>query len=164
MSSSSTQLGRGTGFAESGGNVVDAADARVRADELGQLFTYFGVFPRQAVYEHLETGVDADGTAWIDVRGHELYEAKLAVHTRYTLAPGAPAPLASTTELRVNRGDRAVDPIALGDAVQWGSTEGRARQGGRVHRRLRGRVRRRVGRRVAYALALTARREAKAPS
>src|SRR5262245_54569330 len=34
------QLGRGTGFAESGGNLVDACDARVKADELGQIFTY----------------------------------------------------------------------------------------------------------------------------
>src|SRR3984885_11188362 len=41
------QLGSSWGFAESGGNVVDAADAKLRKDELGQLFTYFGTFPRQ---------------------------------------------------------------------------------------------------------------------
>jgi hypothetical protein len=34
------QLGRGSGFAESGGNIVDAADALTRRDELGQMFTY----------------------------------------------------------------------------------------------------------------------------
>ena len=33
------QLGSSAGFAESGGNLVDAADARVRQDELGMLFT-----------------------------------------------------------------------------------------------------------------------------
>ncbi|MBV9946864.1 MAG: hypothetical protein JOZ69_08460, partial [Myxococcales bacterium] len=40
------QLGSNPGFAETGGNLVDAADARVRQDELGQVFTYFGTFPR----------------------------------------------------------------------------------------------------------------------
>ena len=148
------QLGRGTGFAESGGNLVDAADARVRADELGQLFTYFGAFPRQAVYDHLETGAEADGSAWVDVRGHELYEGELAVHTRYTLAAGARA-LVITTELE-NKGDRPLDPIDLGDAVQWGSTEKVAR-GKPVgfsgdHE---GSVIGAVGRRVSYALAPT---------
>ena len=52
-------LGGGGGFAESGGNLVDAADARLRKDELGQVVTYFGSFPRQAVYTSLE-GTDLD--------------------------------------------------------------------------------------------------------
>ena len=47
------QLGAGTGFAESGGNVIDAADAKTRIDELGLFFSYFGTFPRQAVYDRL---------------------------------------------------------------------------------------------------------------
>ncbi|HVY49751.1 MAG TPA: hypothetical protein VHB21_27845, partial [Minicystis sp.] len=112
-------LGRGSGFAESGGNVIDAADARVRVDELGQMFTFFGVFPRQAVYERLATGPTNDGAAFVDVAGHELYEAKLAVRTRYLLRPGSRA-LEVTTELE-NEGERPLDPIDLGDAVQWGS-------------------------------------------
>jgi hypothetical protein len=114
-------LGPGVGFAESGGNVVDAADVRARVDELGQMFTYFGVFPRQAVYEHLATKVLGDGTAVVDVTGHELYEPTLAVSTRYALAPGSRA-LEITTELE-NKGPRPLDPIDLGDAIQWGGAE-----------------------------------------
>ncbi len=45
------RIGSSSGFAESGGNVVDAADAVARKDELGQQFTYFGKFPRQGVYD-----------------------------------------------------------------------------------------------------------------
>jgi hypothetical protein len=79
------QLGSSSGFAESGGNVVDAADAKLRKDELGQLFTYFGTFPRQGVYDALETGASADASAWVQVKGHELREPHLDVTTRYTL-------------------------------------------------------------------------------
>jgi hypothetical protein len=115
------QLGRGSGFAESGGNIVDAADAKTRHDELGQMFTYFGVFPRQAIYTALDSGVDAKGTAWIEVRGHELYDERLRVVTRYELAPGARALLLTTT--LVNDNAAPVAGLDLGDAVQWGSTE-----------------------------------------
>jgi hypothetical protein len=115
------QLGRGSGFAESGGNIVDAADARTRRDELGQIFTYFGVFPRQAVHDALSSGVDAKGTAWIEVRGHELYEEHLRVTTRYELAPGQRALSIQTT--LANEKDAAIADLELGDAIQWGSTE-----------------------------------------
>lgn len=115
------QLGRGSGFAESGGNLLDAADATARRDELGQMFTYFGVFPRQAIYRALDSGVDAAGTAWIEVRGHELYEDRLRVVTRYELAPGARALLIKTT--LVNENDAPITGLDLGDAVQWGSAE-----------------------------------------
>jgi hypothetical protein len=78
------QLGSSSGFAETGGNLVDAADARARKDELGQLFAYFGTFPRQGVYDTVTSGTDSDGSAWIEARGKELYEPRLAVATRYT--------------------------------------------------------------------------------
>ena len=55
------QLGSSAGFAESGGNLIDAADAKDRKDELGQVFTYFGTFPRQAVYELVASHVEDDG-------------------------------------------------------------------------------------------------------
>ena len=114
------QLGRGSGFAESGGNLVDAADARTGVDELGQVFTYFGVFPRQAIYERLTQGSEPDGSAWIEVRGHELYEEALAVTTRYTLRPHERAlSIASRLE---NHGERPVSGLELGDAIQWGAT------------------------------------------
>ncbi|HZU81528.1 MAG TPA: CehA/McbA family metallohydrolase [Polyangiaceae bacterium] len=115
------QLGASAGFAESGGNVVDAADARVRKDELGQLFTYFGTFPRQGVYATLASGVDADGSAWIQATGRELYEEKLAVTTRYALGPADRALFIETTV--ENTGDAPIQLPSLGDAVQWGDAD-----------------------------------------
>lgn len=116
-----TQLGRGFGFAESGGNIVDAADAVARSDELGNMFTYFGVFPRQALYDALKFGAEKDGTAWIEVSGRELYEEKLAITTRYALGPLDRAVVISTS--LENRGEQPVGPIDLGDAVQWGAAQ-----------------------------------------
>ena len=115
------QLGRGSGFAESGGNILDAGDAHTRRDELGQIFTYFGVFPRQAVYDALDSGVDTKGTAWIEVRGHELHEDHLRVVTRYELTPGQRALLIQTTLL--NEKSAPIEGLALGDVLQWGSAE-----------------------------------------
>jgi hypothetical protein len=115
------QLGASVGFAESGGNIVDAADAHVRKDELGQVFTYFGKFPRQGVYDSLASGETSDGSAWVEARGRELYEPKLVVVTRYTLhAPDRGLLLETTIE---NTGDVATELPSLGDAVQWGGVE-----------------------------------------
>jgi hypothetical protein len=118
------QLGSSSGFAETGGNVVDAADAKARKDELGQIFAYFGTFPRQGVYDTLTSGTDPDGSAWVEARGHELYEPQLAVVTRYTLHPPDRALLIETT--LVHTGGAGTAPIELpsiGDAVQWGGAE-----------------------------------------
>jgi hypothetical protein len=115
------QLGGGAGFAESGGNLVDAADARARKDELGMLFTYFGTFPRQGVYGRLTSGTGDGGSAWVEAKGHELYENDLEVVTRYTLRPGDRAVLLETT--LTNKSDHPIDKLGLGDAVQWGGAE-----------------------------------------
>ena len=115
------QLGSSAGFAESGGNLVDAADAHARKDELGQMFTYFGAFPRQGVYDTVTTGSGVDGSAWIEARGKELYEPALAVTTRYTLHGPDRALLIETTV--ENTGDAPITLPALGDAVQWGAAE-----------------------------------------
>jgi hypothetical protein len=115
------QLGSSTGFAESGGNVVDAADAKTREDELGQLFTYFGTFPRQGVYASIDSRVNADGSASVTVKGRELYEPTLEVQTVYTLSAVDRALQIETT--LVNRGQEAVEKISLGDAIQWGGAE-----------------------------------------
>ncbi len=115
------RLEAGAGFAESGGNVVDAADARARKDELGQQCTFFGVFPRQAVYSAVRVGTTVDGRAWVEVRGHELHEAALAVTTTYTLAPLDRA-LLLETELR-NDGPTPINLPGLGDVIQWGGAE-----------------------------------------
>ncbi len=115
------QLGGGAGFAESGGNLVDAADAGARKDELGMVFTYFGTFPRQGVYGRITSGAGDGGVAWVEAKGHELYEKDLEVTTRYTLAPGDRALLLETT--LTNTSDRAIDKLGLGDAIQWGGAE-----------------------------------------
>ncbi len=112
------QLGPGAGFAESGGNLVDAADARERRDELGQVFTYFGKFPRQGVYDRIESGEGPAGSAWIEARGHELYEPSIAVTTRYTLQPTDRALLIETTV--ENTGPVEIALPGLGDAIEWG--------------------------------------------
>lgn len=114
-------LGGGSGFAESGGNLVDAADARQRKDELGQLMTYFGTFPRQAVYTSLEGADLESGDAKLVAKGRELYEPAIAVTTEYRLA-GADRALLISTKL-TNTGKVPVVLPALGDAIQWGSTE-----------------------------------------
>jgi hypothetical protein len=115
------QLGANNGFAESGGNIVDAADAVIRKDELGQVFTYFGVFPRQAVYDSLSGGVSSDGSGWIEAKGRDLYEPRLAATTRYSLRPNDRALLLETSV--ENLGDAAVEILGLGDVVQWGGAE-----------------------------------------
>jgi|GEM_PF-1000468 len=114
-------LSGGGGFAESGGNLVDAADARARHDELGQLFTYFGVFPRQAVYTSLTGREEPDGSAIVEARGAELYEPALHVTTQYRLA-GSDRALLLVTTLE----NTSAAPITLpgvGDAIQWGGAE-----------------------------------------
>ncbi|HEX8794141.1 MAG TPA: CehA/McbA family metallohydrolase, partial [Polyangiaceae bacterium] len=115
------QLGSSTGFAESGGNLLDAADAHARKDELGQLFTYFGTFPRQGVYDTLTSGTGEDGSAWVEARGRELFEARVNVTTRYTLQAPDRAVLIET--VLTNTGDAPVTIPSLGDAVQWGGAE-----------------------------------------
>lgn len=115
------RLGSSAGFAETGGNIVDAADARLRKDELGQMFTYFGKFPRQGVYDSLTKASDDDGTAWVEASGRELYEPMVRVATRYTLRPTGRALLIRTT--LQNTGADAVTLPGLGDAVEWGGAE-----------------------------------------
>ena len=115
------RIGSSSGFAESGGNVVDAADAQTRKDELGQQFTYFGKFPRQGVYTTLASGTSPDGSAWIEAKGRELYEPGIVVTTRYTLQAPDRALLLKTT--LQNTGGASVAGLTLGDAIQWGGAE-----------------------------------------
>jgi hypothetical protein len=115
------RLGRSSGFAESGGNIVDAADAKLRMDELGQVFTFFGTFPRQALYEKLSSGTSPDGSAWVMAEGKELYAPDIRVKTRYQLGAADRALLIETT--LTNTGASPSDKLGLGDAVQWGGAE-----------------------------------------
>ncbi len=114
-------LGGGGGFAESGGILVDAADAHARKDELGQLFTYFGAFPRQGVYSTIDTREERDGSAVVVARGKELYDAELDVTTEYRLAAGDRALLLRTTVKNTGKEPKTVP--GLGDAIHWGGVE-----------------------------------------
>ncbi|MBX3188316.1 MAG: CehA/McbA family metallohydrolase [Labilithrix sp.] len=114
-------LGGGGGFAESGGNLVDAADARARKDELGLVFTYFGTFPRQGVYGSIDAREEPDGAAVVVVKGKELYDPSILVTTEYRLA-GADRALLIETTLE-NTGASAITLPAVGDAIQWGAAE-----------------------------------------
>jgi hypothetical protein len=114
-------LGGGGGFAESGGNLIDAADAKIRKDELGQLFTYFGTFPRQGVYTSISSRQDPGGVAVVVSRGHELYEPSLEVTTEFRLA-GQDRALLLRTTLK-NTGTSPQTGLGLGDAIQWGGAE-----------------------------------------
>ncbi len=145
----------GVGFAESGGNIVDAADARARKDELGQIFTSLGTFPSQGVYDSLKSGASRDGAAWVEASGHLLNEPALAVTTRYTLRPGDRA-LLIETHLR-NHGDHAIGGVRLGDAVQWGGAEKFSPDRGRGFHRgySSGSFLGGIGRYVSYALTTT---------
>ena len=148
------QLGSSAGFAESGGNIVDAADAKLRKDELGQIFTYFGTFPRQGVYEKVSTGTAADGSAWIEAVGHELYATDVSVTTRYTLHGGDRALLLETTV--ENKGAAPVPNLTLGDAFQWGGAEKFAPERGRDFKGVSsGPFLGGIGRFVSYAITST---------
>ena len=108
------------GFAESGGNVIDAAPVGGR-DALQQVYGYLGDnFPRQPVYDRVDVA-DRGGTAVVVARGHDSDEPSLAVETEYTLAPGAHALSISST--LTNEGKVTLSKLAVGDAVEWGRSE-----------------------------------------
>ncbi|WP_437687191.1 hypothetical protein [Sorangium sp. So ce176] len=113
------QLGPGAGLAESGGHVIDAADARARRDELGQIVARLGAPARQAVYSELATGAGEGGAAWIEVRGRGGAGGALSVTTRYTLGPRDRA-LVIATSIR-NDGSAPIEGLDLGDVVHWGA-------------------------------------------
>ena len=148
------QLGAGAGFAVGGGNLIDAADARARKDELGQLMTYFGTFPRQAVYDAIDSGVLADGAAYVECKGHDLDDPRVAVRTRYVLHPNDRALLLDTA--LENHGDRAAVIVSLGDAIQWGGAEKFAPDRGRGFKGdSRGSFLAGIGRLASYAITST---------
>lgn len=115
------QLGAPLGAAASGGNLVDAADAHGKKDELGQIWTSFGGPARQAVYTDMTSGTAAGGKAWIEVSGHVQGEEKLRVVTRYTLAASDRALLIKAS--LENKSDHPIDKLLIGDAIAWGTTE-----------------------------------------
>jgi hypothetical protein len=114
-------VGGERGVGERGGNLVDAADARARKDELGQLLAYLGTSARQVVYTSIVAADLPDGVAVVTARGRVPAEPAIEVETEYRLA-GADRALLITTTLK-NGGGNEVTLPALGDVIQWGATE-----------------------------------------
>lgn len=115
-----------SGLADTGGHLVDAGDARVRVDVLGQVVTTLGGLENQAIYDSIRSGTERDGTAFVEVTGRAKKLASVHVMTRYALSPGARAVVLSTA-LQADGETAALDP---GDVVLWGgATGGFARAG-----------------------------------
>jgi len=113
--------GSSAGLPDSGGHLIDAADARVRKDELDQMVPRFAASSGPGACESIITGADAEGSAWIETRGRGPAEARLALVTRYTLHGPDRALLVETTV--ENTGETATTLPALGDVVEWGRAE-----------------------------------------
>ncbi|MBI1745802.1 MAG: PHP domain-containing protein [Acidobacteria bacterium] len=112
------------GFAESGGNILDAASLPENVDALGQIFTFFGnEYPRQARYDRLEiTHNGADGqAAVIRVFGADARDPFIKVTTDYRLEPGATHVQLTTT--LTNSGTQTIPDFAVGDVIQWGRAQ-----------------------------------------
>ena len=89
--------GHAFGFAESGGNVIDAAPTGGH-DALGQVYGYLGdTFPRQPIYDRVDVveRTGAGGGAVLIARGHDSDDATLAIETEYALRAGRRARCAS---------------------------------------------------------------------
>lgn len=109
------------GFADTGGNLVDAAAAGGR-DSLSQIFLYLDdTFPRQALYATLEVTAAGGEEAVLTARGRDSADEDLAITTEYRLRAGDDALLLRTTV--ENRGADAVAAYEVGDAIQWGHAE-----------------------------------------
>ncbi|MBI2898497.1 MAG: CehA/McbA family metallohydrolase [Deltaproteobacteria bacterium] len=113
-------LGRGTGFALGGGNVIDAGVVPSGRDALGHVFTYFGEFPRQAIYDRVALRQEPDGSAVIRVEGRDSKDPRLRVSTEYLLAPLVD--FLEITTIIENDGPEEVE-LSLGDAIHWGGLE-----------------------------------------
>ena len=115
------QRGSSAGLPDSGCRLVDAADAHVRKDELGQMRPHLGASSGPGACESITTGTAPDGSAWIETRGRGPGDATLALTTRYTLhAPDRALLVETAVE---NTGDAAATLPSLGDVVEWGGAE-----------------------------------------
>jgi hypothetical protein len=111
---------RAIGFAESGGNLVDAAPLDGH-DSLKQLFGYLGdSFPRQPLYERI-TARQLGRDAAIIVSGHDSQDPGIAIETEYRLAPGSNA--VAITSTISNGSHQELTRFALGDALEWGRSQ-----------------------------------------
>ena len=115
------QRGSSAGHPESGGHLIDAADAHARKDELRQVLPRLGGSKGQGGCDAITTGTAADGSAWIETRGRGPDETRLTLTTRYTLHGPDRALLVETAV--ENTGEADATLVSLGDAVEWGDAE-----------------------------------------
>ena len=113
-------VGSSYGFAESGGNLVDAAP-RSGEDALTQIIGCLDAsFPRQPIYDTVEPQ-QRNEVALVRASGHDSADPDLAVETEYALRPGSNA-LEITTRV-TNRSQKALQRYEVGDAIEWGRSE-----------------------------------------
>jgi DNA/RNA endonuclease YhcR with UshA esterase domain len=110
------------GFAETGGNIIDAATTNGE-DRFASMFTYFdNSFGQQALYDTLVV-VNAGGgsnIAHIRVSGVSSIDPEVSIVTDYLLGPTDRA-VTLITEFTNNAGS-PVTQLQVGDAIQWGLT------------------------------------------
>jgi hypothetical protein len=106
-----------SGFARTGGHIIDAAPASGGGDLLQLVFVYLDdTFPRQAAYEEVRV---EDGS--IVAVGEDTHDPANRITTTYALSPGSDALLLRTV-VRRQEGTGVVEAFELGEAVQWGGT------------------------------------------
>ncbi len=110
------------GFADSGGELIDAAPLPSGRDALKQVFGYLkDEFPRQPIHDHVEVENPGPATAIVVASGHDSGNTNIMLATRYTLRPGSCA-LEITTSV-TNQCLTSESGYTVGDAVQWGQAE-----------------------------------------
>jgi hypothetical protein len=112
-----------SGFAASGGNLIDLTLRDAPWDELDQLLLWLDVtWPRQAIYTRVSV-VEPGGPglpAVIEAVGHDSDDPALSITTRYTLPPTGRA--VSITTTLTNTTSQPLSHFELGEALQWGDT------------------------------------------
>lgn len=109
------------GFADSGGNLVDAA-RRGGRDSISQIFLYLDeTFPRQALYDSVTVGRAEGDLASIVSTGHDSADPRVHIVTEYLLH-AADGFLTIRTTI-TNTGPTAIAGYEIGDAISWGQAE-----------------------------------------
>jgi hypothetical protein len=115
------QIDVDAGADDSGGDLIDAADAHLRKDDLGRVVATLGTTPPTAVYRTLRSGTDAEDGAWVEASTRGLTQPTLTATTRYTLrAPDRAVLMETTLE---NAGEAPVEVASVGDRIEWGAGE-----------------------------------------
>ncbi len=119
-----TAINHPYGYANTGGNLIDAAPASHLYDTFGQLYIYLeDDWPRQANYTSLTIVNDgSDGNpAVVRAEGFDSDNSAIAIITDYVLA--AEATEIAITSTVINGTSSPLNDFELGDAFQWNGSE-----------------------------------------